>query len=220
MVLVSTLAQERVADAIIRCRAEPIFIDVTLETWHVSADVLDLAARWCASIGANPRALVTVDVYGMRSDTEALRDVCWKYDMTLIEDHCGFEGRTHAERLPAVVARRREIHDRYRRGLEGTSGIRFMPAAKSAAWNPWLTCAVFEEFAVRDQVLADLAAKGIVCSPLSRPLHTSAAYAQNTAIVDGTAEYLFEHGLCLPNSSTLANSQVDEVIEAVVSVLG
>jgi dTDP-4-amino-4,6-dideoxygalactose transaminase len=220
VVFVSTFAHERVADVISRCGAEPIILDVTLETWHVSADVLDMTARWCLSIGATPKALLIVDVYGTRCDSDALRDVCWKFDMAVIEDHVERERWAHLERLPAVVARRREIHARYRRGFEGVPGLRFMPVADAVAWNPWLTCLVFEEFDMRDQVLAGLGKEAFDCSLLLRPLHTLPAYAHATAIVDGTAEYLFEHGLCLPNSSTLTDSDVDAVIEMVVAVVG
>ncbi|MFM8855812.1 MAG: DegT/DnrJ/EryC1/StrS family aminotransferase [Actinomycetota bacterium] len=220
VVFVSTFTHPRVAEAITRSGAEPIFVDVTLETWHVSAEVLDIAAQWCLSVGSTPKALVMVDAYGLRFDSDALREVCWKYDMAVIEDHLASEGSARLTRPPVVVARRREIHARYRRGLEGTPGVRFMPAVNSAAWNPWLTCVVFEEFDMRDRVMAALGDVAIECSYLWRPLHTVPAYADATAIVDGTAEYLFEHGLRLPSSSTLTDSRVDEVIETVVAVLG
>ncbi len=88
------------------------------------------------------------------------------------------------------------------------------------ACNAWRTCVVFEEFEMRDQVMTGTGEEAIECSLFWRPLHTLPAYAGVTAIVDGTAEYLHEHGLCLPSSSTLSDSQVDEVIEAVLAVLG
>jgi len=220
VVFVSTFAHERVADAITRSGAEPIFIDVTLETWHVSADVLDMAARWCLSTGSTPKALVMMDVYGMRADSDALRDVCRTYDMVLIEDHLARGRRGRTERLPVVVARRRAIHARYRDGLGGVPGIRFMPDVDSASWNPWLTCVVFDEFDMRDRVMAGSGDGVVEYGLLWRPLHTLPAYVDATAIVDGTAEYLFEHGLCLPSSSALTDSRVDEVIEAVLAVVG
>lgn len=220
VVLVSTFSPPRVAQAIRRCGAEPIFIDVSLETWHVSPEVFDMAARWCLSIGSTPTALVAVDVYGMRGDIDALRDVCGKYDMALIGDRPACEGSGQQERLPAVVARRREIHARYRRGFAGVSGIRFMPPSGETECNPWSSCVVFEEFDLRDRVMVGLADGALGCSSLWQPLHTLPTCVDSTAIVDGTAEHLFEHGLRLPSSSTLTDSQVDEVIERVVTVLG
>ncbi len=220
VVFVSTVAHERVAAAITRCGAEAIFIDVTLETWNVSAEVLDIAAQWCHSIGSTPQALVMVDAYGMDADVDAVRNVCWKHNMALIENHLEWKRRAQHERLSAVVARRREIHARYRRDLEGTSGLRFTPESDSVRWNSWLTCVVFEEFDTRDRVLTGLGDRAIECSALWRPLHTLPAYANATAIVDGTAEYLFEHGLCLPSSSTLTDAEVDAVIETVVAIAG
>jgi dTDP-4-amino-4,6-dideoxygalactose transaminase len=220
VVFVSTCAHERVAEAISRCGAELVFVDVTLETWNVSAEVLDLAARWCLSVGSTPRALVLVDAQGLRFVTDALRNVCWKYDMALIENRLVDGGSERSSRPPAVVARRREIHARYRRGLTGTPGLRFVPVVDSAAWNPWLTCVVFEEFAMRDRVRAALGEETFESSLVRRPLHTVPAFADATAIVDGPAEYLFENGLRLPNASTLTDAQVDEVVETVVAVMG
>jgi len=220
VVLVSTFSPPRFAEAILRCGAEPVFIDVSLETWHVSPEVLDMAARWCLSIGSTPTALVAVDVYGMRGDIDALRDACWMYDMALIGDRPACEGSAQQERLPAVVARRREIHARYRRGFAGIPGLRFMPASGEAECTAWSSCVVFEEFDMRDRVMAGLTDGGFVCSSLWQPLHTLPSCVDSVAIVDGTAEYLFEHGLCLPSSGTLTDSRADEVIERVVTVLG
>jgi dTDP-4-amino-4,6-dideoxygalactose transaminase len=131
--------------------------------------VLDMAAQWVHSIGSTPKALVMVDVYGMRPNTDFLRIVCWRHDMTLIEDHLVRERRAPLERLPAVVARRREIRARYCRGLERTPGIRFMSVAESMACNAWRTCVVFEEFEMRDQVMTGTGEEAIECSLLWRP---------------------------------------------------
>jgi dTDP-4-amino-4,6-dideoxygalactose transaminase len=220
VVFVSTFAHEGVAEAITSCGAEPIFIDVTLESWHVSAEVLDLAVQWCHSVGKNPKAMLMVDVYGRSIDADDLRDICWKYDMALIENYLARKRRMYMETLPEMIRRRHEINMRYHQGLEETSGIRFMPAGDPARDTAGSTCAVFEDFDMGDRVLACLAAKGIESQKLWKPLHTLAPYENTTAIVDGTAEYLHEHGLCLPSSSTLTDSQVDEVIEAVLAVLG
>lgn len=220
VVFVSTFAHERVADAIIRCGAEPLFIDVTLETWHVSAEVLDMAARWCLSVGSTPKALVMVDVYGIRSDVETLRNVCSKLDMMLVDDPVSFDRRSQVQRLSDVTDRRRKIQARYRRGFEETRGLRFMPFSESAACSAWMMCVLFEEFDMRDRVMAGLENAGLESKSMWRPLHTLPTYVDVTAILDGTADYLFEHGLCLPSSSALTDGDVDVVIETVLDIVG
>ena len=48
-----------------------------------------------------------------------------------------------------------------------------------------------------------------------KPMHLQPVFAGCGAIGGAVAEDLFEHGICLPSGSNLADSDVDEVIDVV-----
>jgi dTDP-4-amino-4,6-dideoxygalactose transaminase len=127
-------------------------------------------------------------------------------------------GRAQLERLPEMSARRVEINGMYREALAELDGLSFMPIA-DPGWNGWLTCVVFDDPAVRDDVQNALAADDIESRPLWKPMHLQPVFAGNTAVVDGTSQQLFEHGLCLPSGSALNDGEVDRVSALVVDAV-
>ncbi len=124
-------------------------------------------------------------------------------------------GRAQLVRLPEMSARRRAINEHYRAALGDVERLRFMPSAPWGEWNGWLTCVTFEDPARRDAVQAALAAADIESRPLWKPMHLQPVWASAPACVDGTSEWLFRHGLCLPSGSTLTDAQVDRVASIV-----
>lgn len=295
-VFVPTFTHVSAVNAITYCGAEPILIDATLETWNLSPEVLDAAAQWCIDGGKPAKAVVMVDVYGQCADADAIRSVCLKHNLALVEDatqavgstykgraagtlgdigafsfgtdkimttsgggmvtapsttladrvrylatqarqpvvhyehtEIGYNyrmsnllaavGRIQLQRLPQMIERRRAINARYVAALEGVSGVRFMPIPEWSGWNGWLTCVLFEDFDIRDRAMTVLAAEGIETRTLWRPMHTQPIYESATSFLDGTADYLFDQGLCLPSSSPLSDAQVDEVIASVIHLL-
>lgn len=127
-------------------------------------------------------------------------------------------GRAQLGRLPEMIARRLEINERYRCAFADLP-MTFMPVPDWSRWNGWLTCVVFDEPAHRDAAMAALDAVDIESRPLWKPLHLQPAFAECAAIVDGTSERLFEHGLCLPSGSVLTDDDVDRVIATVAAVV-
>jgi dTDP-4-amino-4,6-dideoxygalactose transaminase len=130
-------------------------------------------------------------------------------------------GRAQLERLPAMSARRSAINEHYRRSLDGVPGLAFMPIApwsspeSGGRWNGWLTCVTFDDPAHRDRVQAALSAVDIESRPLWKPMHLQPVFASAPARVNGTSEWLFDHGLCLPSGSVLSDAQVDRVVSVV-----
>jgi dTDP-4-amino-4,6-dideoxygalactose transaminase len=128
-------------------------------------------------------------------------------------------GRGQLSRQPQFNERRRAINDRYRARLADLPGCSFMPVPGWSEWNGWLTCVVFEEPEANDEVRHALTGVGIESRPLWKPMHLQPAFAHSPRRVDGTSEHLFRRGLCLPSGSALANDQVDEICEHVLSAL-
>ncbi|CAB4862085.1 unannotated protein [freshwater metagenome] len=120
-------------------------------------------------------------------------------------------GRAQLQRLHVMSQRRLQINERYRELLAGVPGLSFMPIAPWGGWNGWLTCVVFDDVVARDAVQRALNDNDIESRPLWKPMHLQPVFAEASARVDGTSEYLFDHGMCLPSGSVLTDDQIDFV---------
>jgi len=75
--------------------ATPFFVDCDEATWTIDPGLLDhaLAARQAA--GARVRAVIAVDLYGQSCDYDALREVCARHDVALVQDATESLGATY-----------------------------------------------------------------------------------------------------------------------------
>lgn len=123
-------------------------------------------------------------------------------------------GCAQMEALPARVARRREIHDLYLNVFEHNNHIKIhsnpSPTFDS---NYWLTTILIDHKSgiTPDELRLKLAEKNIETRLLWRPMHLQPVFHDCKAYTNGTAENLFEHGLCLPSSTTLSNDEIEYV---------
>jgi len=69
------------ANAILYEKTIPVFVDVSPDFW-----VIDLFALERAMQKLNPKALITVDLYGHSCDYGSIIELCEKYNVVLIED--------------------------------------------------------------------------------------------------------------------------------------
>jgi len=60
--------------------AKPIFVDVDEDYFHINPELIE------AKITENTRAIVPVHLYGQPVDIDAIRSICQKYNLSLIED--------------------------------------------------------------------------------------------------------------------------------------
>ena len=81
IVLCPSLTFAASANAILIENAQPIFIDSDPNTW-----VMDLGACEKAMQKYEPKALISVDLYGQSCDYDAILNLCEKYNVLLIED--------------------------------------------------------------------------------------------------------------------------------------
>lgn len=126
-------------------------------------------------------------------------------------------GRAQLSRLPAMSRRRLEINALYRELFGDSDELEFMPVPAWSRWNGWLTCLVFSDPLVPIRVQEALLSNGIECRPLWKPMHQQPAFEHCRSRTDGTSDFLFERGLCLPSGSSLADSQVHEIVDVVRS---
>lgn len=134
-------------------------------------------------------------------------------------------GRAQLSRLDEMVARRREIRRRYQRALDGVDGVRVLGPPDDdgdCRGNAWLTCIVLDPSLVHISATAlvkSLAVEGIEARPLWKPMHRQPVFENARSFVNGNSEFLFDNGVALPSGSSLADHQIDIVIEALYRLL-
>lgn len=125
------------------------------------------------------------------------------------------------ETIDERVARRREIHQLY---ADAFANHRFVtvhtdpsPEYKS---NYWLTTILINQDSPlsADQLRVALAEKKIETRLLWRPMHMQPVMAFAPYYGNGVSDSLFASGLCLPSGSSLTDSDVQTVIDAIKSL--
>jgi dTDP-4-amino-4,6-dideoxygalactose transaminase len=124
-------------------------------------------------------------------------------------------GRGQLETLDDRIARRREINAMYRRALSGLRGVRFQPVDGRVQSNGWLTCITVDPIEAgcsRDDIQFSLEKRNVESRPLWKPMHAQPVFAQHPSRTNGTADRLFEIGLCLPSGSGMSDDDVARVV--------
>ncbi len=83
------------ANAVAYTGATPFFVDCDEATWTIDPELLERAITERRATGANVRALVAVDLYGQCCDYDAVRDVCARHGVVLVQDAAESLGATY-----------------------------------------------------------------------------------------------------------------------------
>ncbi|MFB2836043.1 DegT/DnrJ/EryC1/StrS family aminotransferase [Floridanema evergladense] len=130
-------------------------------------------------------------------------------------------GRGQLQVLEDRINARRHNFEVYQQALGNLPGIEFMPEANFGRATRWLTCLTINSQtfgADREQIRLALAKQQIEARPVWKPLHLQPVFA-NCDYVDGVvAEYLFNHGLCLPSGSNLIKEELERVISQILEI--
>jgi len=73
-------------DAIVRCGAKPVFVDIDLETYNI--DPLEIEKK----ITNKTKAIMLVHLYGNPADMDPILELSEKYNLLVIEDACQAHG--------------------------------------------------------------------------------------------------------------------------------
>ena len=142
--------------------------------------------------------------------------VGYNYRMSNI---CAGIGRGQMQVLAGHIARRRAIHALYTELLADVKGVEVMqnPAAEFDS-NFWLTCITVDSVVcgvTADDIRLRLETENIESRLLWRPMHMQPVYADCPFYGDGTAERIFNKGLCLPSGSSLTDEQIRAVADVI-----
>ena len=130
---------------------------------------------------------------------------------------CAGIGRGQLDVLEDRVQSRRRNFFYYQLAMGSLTKLHFH---EEPSWehysNYWLTTLLFEEGPrMREKVRKMLTDDNIDCRPLWKPMHLQPLFSNAPFYGDGTSEWLFERGLCLPSGSNLTESDLNRVISKI-----
>lgn len=125
--------------------------------------------------------------------------------------------RAQLVRLDQILARRREIRNSYRQLFSEVPGVRLFDGGDDHSDNCWLTAIVVDDDV--GWTAAELSrrpdAGEIESRPLWKPMHRQPVFASAPSLVNGSSDWLFQHGLTLPSGSGQTDADLDRVLTAV-----
>nr|WP_199399093.1 aminotransferase class I/II-fold pyridoxal phosphate-dependent enzyme [Zhihengliuella sp. ISTPL4] len=127
-------------------------------------------------------------------------------------------GRAQLARLDAMIARRREMRELYKRLFADIDGVEVFGAEGDDADNVWLTSILVDSAVTGwepSTLAAALADDDIESRPLWKPMHAQPVFAANRRRISGASDALFARGLTLPSGSALTDDQRARVVTAI-----
>jgi len=133
-------------------------------------------------------------------------------------------GRGQMEVLPQRVEQRRKNNQYYRNHLAAIEGISFQTEPSTDFFsNYWLTSIVIDPEktggVTREDVRLALEKANIESRPLWKPMHLQPVFESCPYYGGKISETLFDDGLCLPSGSSLAESDLERVVETVGKIM-
>jgi perosamine synthetase len=151
--------------------------------------------------------------------TETYPELGYNYRLTDIQAAIG---REQLKRLPAILARRRALADRYLRGLRGQPGIE-LPIEPAWARSNWQTYAVRVPASSQLRIMQQLLDAGVATRRGVMNAHREAAYPPNTwraASPLTRSEQAQDCAIALPLFHDLTEEQQDEIIRLLRDAVG
>ncbi|MBC7381814.1 MAG: DegT/DnrJ/EryC1/StrS family aminotransferase [Bacteroidia bacterium] len=129
---------------------------------------------------------------------------------------CAAIGRGQMTVLNDRVKQRRFNHAYYEQQLADLP-IQFVKEPEGFFSNRWLSCILVDPKKTngisREDIRLALETENIESRPLWKPMHLQPVFEKYPFYGDGTAEKLFENGLCLPSGSNLTMDDLKRVTE-------
>ena len=132
-------------------------------------------------------------------------------------------GRGQMEVLGLRVKQRRNNFDVYLKGFEDEAGILFQEGLEGMYSNRWLTSILVYpdncNGVTREDIRISLNELNIETRPLWKPMHLQPIFDNAPYYGGDISAHLFDHGLCIPSSSSLTDEDRQRVIESIREVI-
>jgi len=131
-------------------------------------------------------------------------------------------GRGQLQVIEKRVEQRRKNYLRYLDYLKKINhkgyNIDIQPELDGHFSNRWLTAITldpqFNKGISRETIRLALEEDNIESRPLWKPMHLQPVFSDAISFVNGTSEWLFKNGLCLPSGSNLTNEDFERIFKA------
>ncbi|MEH7577962.1 aminotransferase class I/II-fold pyridoxal phosphate-dependent enzyme [Priestia megaterium] len=124
-------------------------------------------------------------------------------------------GRGQLKILDQRVEKKREIFSYYKEQLECLEGIEFMPSNEWDQPNYWLSSMTLNGQVRPIDVMEALEKENIESRPVWKPMHMQPFFERYDCIGNGTAEKLFENGVCLPSDTKMTSDDLKRVVNTI-----
>jgi dTDP-4-amino-4,6-dideoxygalactose transaminase len=132
-------------------------------------------------------------------------------------------GRGQMEVIDERVKKRRENFQFYRSNLEKYKGISFLEEPDISYFsNRWLTCLLVDPSitgTTHELIQSKLENRNIETRPLWKPMHLQPVFEKCPAYLNGTSQYLFNNGLCIPSGSNLSETDRQNVCDSIIDCI-
>ena len=151
-------------------------------------------------------------------------EVAFKYKMPPVAAAIGLG---QVERAEELVARKREIFEWYRGGLEGVGGVTLNHEPANTKNTYWMVTALLDPMLEwpKEKLMAALDAEGIDSRPVFHPLSSLPAYEGHAEAAvarkrNESSYRLSPWGINLPSALCLTREQVQRVVKTLRQILG
>jgi dTDP-4-amino-4,6-dideoxygalactose transaminase len=124
-------------------------------------------------------------------------------------------GRGQLKVLDQRVKKKREIFSYYKTQLEGLEGVEFMPSNEWDEPNYWLSSMTLNGQVRPLDVMEALEKENIESRPVWKPMHMQPFFERYDYVGNGTAEKLFENGVCLPSDTKMTSDDLKRVVSTI-----
>jgi dTDP-4-amino-4,6-dideoxygalactose transaminase len=174
-----------------------------------------------ALVCSSPEEAVKTKFYATQARDKAPHyqhsQIGYNYRMSNI---CAGIGRGQMFVLDEHISRRREINKLYRHFLKDARGISFLENPSSDfETNHWLTCIQIDAAKTgfnSEDLRLKFESENIETRPLWKPMHLQPVFKDCPFYGDGTSEFLFNNGLCLPSSPILNQKDIQRIVEIIL----
>jgi dTDP-4-amino-4,6-dideoxygalactose transaminase len=131
-------------------------------------------------------------------------------------------GNSQLTRLDETVEKRMTIQERYSSNFQSTSSLEIVSNPKWGFSNYWLTNLKIgsDEFPqARETIRTTLEANNIESRYVWKPMDKQPIFFNSKGNLNGTADKIYNSGLCLPTGTNLSLSEVDLISELVIKAM-
>lgn len=129
-------------------------------------------------------------------------------------------GRGQMEVLDAHIQNRRNNYAFYQEAFKGIPAISMLAEPEGYFSNRWLSCILVTPAngITGETIRLALEAENIEARPLWKPMHLQPIFETSPFYGEGTAEELFNNGLCLPSGSNLTKADLERVVNVILGL--